>query len=86
MPMRIYDFTALQIRTGQVLATKSGDSYTCDKAAWLLSAIICNAPGHFNDSTVTELLTVACSTCTPLGSLETIANLLKVSPLLDRGF
>jgi len=61
----------------KVLTAKSADTYSCDKAAWLLSGIVCNAPGYFNENMVIELLNMACSTCTQLGSLETIANLLK---------
>eukprot|EP00420_Gonyaulax_spinifera_P033575 CAMPEP_0197882130 /NCGR_PEP_ID=MMETSP1439-20131203/9380_1 /TAXON_ID=66791 /ORGANISM="Gonyaulax spinifera, Strain CCMP409" /LENGTH=446 /DNA_ID=CAMNT_0043501773 /DNA_START=63 /DNA_END=1403 /DNA_ORIENTATION=+ len=64
-----------------LLSRQKLDAYTADKAAWLLSAIIGQAPGCFSQQEVEGLLKQLLEPkeplCTELGVLEAITNLLK---------
>eukprot|EP00933_Yihiella_yeosuensis_P053782 TRINITY_DN52076_c0_g1_i1.p1 TRINITY_DN52076_c0_g1~~TRINITY_DN52076_c0_g1_i1.p1 ORF type:complete len:445 (-),score=106.94 TRINITY_DN52076_c0_g1_i1:174-1508(-) len=62
------------------LVTKPGvDSYTADKAAWLLSAVISHVPRGFTQDQVMAFLKASLDSrqCTELGVIEAITNLLK---------
>jgi len=61
----------------KVLETKRADTYSCDKAAWVLSGVMCNCPAFFGESAVTDFMKVASSTCTKQGNLDAVGNLLK---------
>jgi V-type H+-transporting ATPase subunit H len=53
-------------------------SEVSDKAAWILSALVGHLPGFFTDNQVNHVLTtVQVSTCSELGIMEAIVNLLK---------
>jgi len=57
------------------------DTYVQDKAAWLLSAVAGNVPQFFSSEDVLSFLKLLLAednqTCSPLGVLEAITNLLK---------
>merc|ERR1719382_1355973 len=59
------------------------DTYMQDKAAWLLSAVAGNVPQFFSSEDVLGFLKLLLvqemskQTCSPLGVLEAITNLLK---------
>jgi len=49
-----------------------------DKAAWILSALVGHLPGFFTDVQVNHVLTtIQVSTCSELGIMEAVVNLLK---------
>jgi V-type H+-transporting ATPase subunit H len=50
--------------------------YSCDKAAWVLSALIGNIPDAFQEEQVTKLAK-SLTGCSEVGALEATANLLK---------
>ncbi|CAE8601625.1 unnamed protein product, partial [Polarella glacialis] len=63
-----------------LLGRKEVDSYTADKAAWLLSAVMSHVPRCFSQDDVTGLMSLLLdskSPCTELGVLEAITNVLK---------
>eukprot|EP00933_Yihiella_yeosuensis_P047174 TRINITY_DN4288_c1_g2_i1.p1 TRINITY_DN4288_c1_g2~~TRINITY_DN4288_c1_g2_i1.p1 ORF type:complete len:457 (+),score=87.90 TRINITY_DN4288_c1_g2_i1:110-1480(+) len=55
------------------------DSYSADKAAWLLSAVISHVPRGFSEDDVKSFLSTILDSqiCTELGVLEAVTNLLK---------
>jgi len=56
------------------------NEFISDKAAWLLSAVMGNAPKFFNEGEVTTLLSVTeGGACSELGRLDVIVNVLKAS-------
>jgi V-type H+-transporting ATPase subunit H len=63
------------------LISRAGvDSYSADKAAWLLSAVMCHLPRTVTEDQVSSFLDALLdpkSTVTELGVLEAITNLLK---------
>lgn len=65
----------------KILSRPGLEQYTADKAAWLLSAVICHVPGCFTQDQVIALIkaTVGESStpCSQLGELDIITNLLK---------
>merc|ERR1712194_183649 len=64
----------------KLLSGSQVDTYSADKAAWLLTACIGNIPTAFNDREVQEVATVlqrSDAACSELGVLEAIANMLK---------
>eukprot|EP00931_Biecheleriopsis_adriatica_P088057 TRINITY_DN62448_c0_g1_i1.p1 TRINITY_DN62448_c0_g1~~TRINITY_DN62448_c0_g1_i1.p1 ORF type:complete len:469 (+),score=115.28 TRINITY_DN62448_c0_g1_i1:72-1409(+) len=62
-----------------VLQKPGMDTYSTDKAAWLLSAVIGHVPGSFSQADVTGLLDSlrTPARCSELGQLEAVVNLLK---------
>ncbi|CAE8623305.1 unnamed protein product [Polarella glacialis] len=63
-----------------LLGRQGVDSYSADKAAWLLTAVMSHVPRCFSQADVTGLLALLLdskSPCTELGVLEAITNLLK---------
>ncbi|CAE8618548.1 unnamed protein product [Polarella glacialis] len=63
-----------------LLGRQAVDSYSADKAAWLLSAVMSHVPGCFSQADVTGLMVLLLdskSPCTELGVLEAITNVLK---------
>jgi len=63
-----------------VLQAGNFKTYTKDKAAWVLSAVIGYLPQYFSQNDITELTSVVCSAycqCSHLGALEAVCNLLK---------
>mmetsp|Transcript_2434 Transcript_2434/g.5221 ORF Transcript_2434/g.5221 Transcript_2434/m.5221 type:complete len:450 (+) Transcript_2434:126-1475(+) len=82
----IYDAAlASGIRVDQSLMdlmARTGDTYTCDKAAWMLSAIIGHAPQYFSETQVTGVVAAVLQKkmsglCSELGTLEALTNLMK---------
>lgn len=63
------------------LISRAGvDSYSADKAAWLLSAVMCHLPRTVTEEQVSSFLDALLdpkSAVTELGALEAITNLLK---------
>ncbi|CAE7032845.1 unnamed protein product [Symbiodinium natans] len=57
------------------------DNYTADKVAWLLSAVMSHAPHIATEANVKEFLSAILdsskTSCSELGQLEAITNLLK---------
>lgn len=69
------------LNTFLVMLDKS-DSYVCDTAAWILTAVMGHAPGYFTEGDVAAVLkkVVNAEQCTGLtesGALEALVNLLK---------
>ncbi|CAE8717587.1 unnamed protein product, partial [Polarella glacialis] len=63
-----------------LLGRQGVDSYSADKAAWLLSAVMSHVPRCFSQDDVTgfmALLLGAKAPCPGLGVLEAITNVLK---------
>jgi V-type H+-transporting ATPase subunit H len=63
-----------------VLGRQSLDPYVADKTAWLLSAMVGNMPSYFSEQQVKNLvekLLESKGSCSELGVLEALANLLK---------
>jgi len=63
-----------------VLQKQTVDQYIADKAAWLLTAVIGNAPRFYGEQdvkSVVEALQRPNGVCSDLGVLEAIVNLLK---------
>ncbi|CAE8735781.1 unnamed protein product [Polarella glacialis] len=63
-----------------LLGRQGVDSYSADKATWLLSAVMSHLPRCFSQADVTGLMALLLgsdSPCTELGVLEAITNLLK---------
>lgn len=68
-------FTAL-------LMNKNVDTYVADKAAYLLTAIMCHSPNYFSEDDVNQVCNLLCgpekSRVSEIGALDAIANLLKL--------
>jgi len=63
-----------------LLQKPSIDTYSADKVAWLLSAVMSHVPGSFSQADVTAFLAAvlgASSKSSELGQLEAVVNLLK---------
>eukprot|EP00441_Pelagodinium_beii_P038102 CAMPEP_0197650754 /NCGR_PEP_ID=MMETSP1338-20131121/31135_1 /TAXON_ID=43686 ORGANISM="Pelagodinium beii, Strain RCC1491" /NCGR_SAMPLE_ID=MMETSP1338 /ASSEMBLY_ACC=CAM_ASM_000754 /LENGTH=440 /DNA_ID=CAMNT_0043225227 /DNA_START=53 /DNA_END=1375 /DNA_ORIENTATION=+ len=60
------------------LLSKSGDTYSADKVAWILSAVMSHVPHSFSEADVKNFLaSLLGGACSELGQLEAITNLLK---------
>eukprot|EP00913_Durusdinium_trenchii_P034949 g32691.t1 len=63
------------------LLLRPGDNYTADKVSWLLSAVISHVPHSVTKAQVEEFLSSVLdsskTSCSELGQLEAITNLLK---------
>ncbi|CAJ1343655.1 unnamed protein product [Effrenium voratum] len=63
-----------------LLGRKDLDNYTADKVSWLLSAVMSHVPHCVSEANVKEFLAMVLdpsTTCSDLGQLEAITNLVK---------
>jgi V-type H+-transporting ATPase subunit H len=63
-----------------LLMNKDLDQYVADKAAYLLTAIMCHSPQHFSADDVNNVVQIVCgdrTRTTEVGTLDAITNLLK---------